>query len=67
MNASPAYKSVTSQAYHSLISMLMFGFPRVVGAPSRRLPLGRCACHEPTVRWCGRHGEPLKRPLSSRV
>ena len=25
-----------------------------------RLPLGRCACHEPTVKWCTRHGEPLK-------
>ena len=60
MNPSQAYKSATSQAYHSLISMLMFGFPRAIGAPARRLPLGRCACHEPTVRWCGRHGEPMK-------
>jgi hypothetical protein len=25
-----------------------------------KLPPGRCACHEPTVKWCGRHGEPLK-------
>jgi hypothetical protein len=25
-----------------------------------RLPLGRCACHEPSVRWCTRHGLPLK-------
>ena len=25
-----------------------------------RLPPGRCSCHEPTVKWCGRHGEPLK-------
>ena len=22
--------------------------------------LGRCACHEPTVKWCTRHGAPLK-------
>ena len=22
--------------------------------------LGRCACHEPTVKWCTRHGEPIK-------
>jgi hypothetical protein len=25
-----------------------------------RLAGGRCACHEITVRWCTRHGEPLK-------
>ena len=31
-------------------------------APGRRLPLGRCACHEPTVKWCGRHGQPIKQP-----
>lgn len=28
--------------------------------PPRRLPLGRCACQEPTVKWCGRHGQPIK-------
>jgi hypothetical protein len=33
----------------------LFGAP----APKPRLPLGRCACHEPTVRWCTRHGRPL--------
>jgi hypothetical protein len=27
--------------------------------PGQRLPAGRCACHEPTVKWCGRHGQPL--------
>jgi hypothetical protein len=27
---------------------------------NRILPVGRCACHEPTVKWCGRHGQPLK-------
>ena len=21
---------------------------------------GRCACHEASVKWCGRHGAPLK-------
>lgn len=25
-----------------------------------RLPPGRCACREPTVKWCTRHGRPLK-------
>jgi len=52
-----------TQAYKSLMSLLVVGFPRAVGAPRRRLPLGRCACHEPTVRWCGRHGQPLKTVL----
>ena len=42
-------------------------FKRLLAAPSRlrpaprpfRLPLGRCSCHEPTVKWCTRHGRPL--------
>jgi hypothetical protein len=25
-----------------------------------RLPRGRCACHQPTVKWCTRHGAPIK-------
>jgi hypothetical protein len=29
-------------------------------APQSRLAGGRCACHEITVRWCTRHGQPLK-------
>jgi hypothetical protein len=29
-------------------------------AQENRLPAGRCACHEPSVRWCTRHGRPLK-------
>lgn len=52
---------IASQAYKSLMSLLVFGYPRTPAGPRRRLPLGRCACHEPTVRWCGRHGQPLKR------
>jgi len=28
--------------------------------PEPRLPAGRCACHEPTVKWCTRHGEPRR-------
>ena len=28
--------------------------------PEPRLPPGRCACHEPTVKWCTRHGEPRR-------
>ncbi len=30
-------------------------------ASGRRLPAGRCACHESTVKWCTRHGEPMLR------
>jgi hypothetical protein len=33
---------------------------RLIHAQKNRLPLGRCACHEPTVKWCTRHGLPLK-------
>jgi hypothetical protein len=32
--------------------------------PRNRLPRGRCACHEPTVKWCTRHGQPIKLPHS---
>ena len=28
--------------------------------PEPRLPPGRCSCHEPTVKWCTRHGEPRR-------
>jgi len=56
-----------TQAYKSLMSLLVVGFPRAVGAPRRRLPIGRCACQEATVRWCGRHGQPLKRILIPRA
>jgi len=27
-----------------------------------RLAGGRCACQEPTVKWCAKHGEPMKTP-----
>lgn len=27
-------------------------------ASEYRLPPGRCSCHEPTVKWCTRHGDP---------
>jgi hypothetical protein len=53
-----------SRACHSLIDVLIDDFVREHTAPRRRLPLGRCACHEPSVKWCGRHGQPLKRALS---
>ena len=29
-------------------------------ASQYRLPPGRCSCHEPTVKWCTRHGEPQR-------
>jgi hypothetical protein len=32
----------------------------LIGARKNRLPLGRCACQELTVKWCTRHGRPLK-------
>jgi hypothetical protein len=37
------------------------------GAPGCRLPPGRCACHEPTVKWCTRHGRPIKPAPSGRL
>jgi hypothetical protein len=53
-----------SQAYRRLINLLLTrDFVREHTAPRRRLPHGRCACQEPTVKWCGRHGEPLKRAV----
>jgi hypothetical protein len=33
---------------------------RLIHMHKNRLPLGRCACHEPTVKWCARHGRPMK-------
>jgi hypothetical protein len=36
---------------------------RTLFAPAsckNKLPAGRCSCHEPSVRWCTRHGRPLK-------
>ena len=55
-----------SQACKRLIDLLMRDFVRQHRAPGYRL--AGCACHEPTVKWCGRHGEPLKyRALSSRA
>lgn len=32
-----------------------------------KLPRGRCSCHEPTVKWCGSHGQPLKLRPGERV
>jgi len=48
------------KAFDLLMKLLMRG---LVGRRNAglRLPPGRCACHEPTVKWCGRHGEPRKR------
>lgn len=47
-------------AYHRLMDLLTLDFVREHTAPRNVLPLGRCACHEPTVRWCTRHGRPIK-------
>lgn len=35
----------------------------LIAAKNNRLPLGRCACHEPTIKWCTRHGRPLRREI----
>jgi hypothetical protein len=33
----------------------------ITPAPRKnRLPAGRCSCHEASVRWCTRHGRPMK-------
>ncbi|HYX64429.1 MAG TPA: hypothetical protein VE935_09440 [Burkholderiales bacterium] len=42
------------------MDLLTLDFVREHTAPRNVLPLGRCACHEPTVRWCTRHGRPIK-------
>jgi hypothetical protein len=33
---------------------------RLLAVRKNRLPPGRCACGESTVKWCTRHGRPLK-------
>lgn len=48
------------RADHRLMDLLTLDFVREHTAPRNVLPLGRCACHEPTVRWCTRHGRPIK-------
>ena len=48
-----------SDAFDLLMDLLK----RSVGRGQKlepRLPPGRCACHEPTVKWCTRHGEPRR-------
>ena len=42
-----------------LMKLLERGLARTQN-PERRLPAGRCSCHEPTVKWCTRHGEPRR-------
>jgi hypothetical protein len=48
-------------AYAAIMRSLL---ARLIQARKNRLPLGRCACHEPTVKWCTRHGQPLKAPCN---
>jgi len=56
------------QVYEKFINLLaMRDFVPEPTTQARRLPLGRCACHEPTVKWCGRHGKPRRRLFSSRA
>ena len=32
-----------------------------------RLPPGRCSCHEPSVKWCTRHGQPRRYSMPMRT
>src|SRR5687767_1464365 len=51
----PALRRSGTAAVTALLKRLLAARPRLT-----RLPLGRCACHEPTVKWCTRHGKPLR-------
>jgi len=42
-----------------LMDLLKHGLA-VKRATEYHLPPGRCSCHEPTVKWCTRHGEPRR-------
>jgi len=48
-----------SGAFALLMELLTRGLARNQN-PEYRLPPGRCACREPTVKWCTRHGEPRR-------
>ncbi len=41
------------------LNVLVHLIPVALRRPANKLPPGRCACHEATVKWCTRHGEPL--------
>jgi hypothetical protein len=42
------------------LNVLVHLIPAAMRVRRNKLPPGRCACHEATVKWCARHGEPLK-------
>jgi len=48
-----------SDAFDLLMDLLKRGLARSK-KPEHRLPPGRCSCHEATVKWCTRHGEPRR-------
>ena len=48
-----------TDAFDMLMDLLKGGLARNQ-KPEYRLPPGRCACREPTVKWCTRHGEPRR-------
>jgi hypothetical protein len=48
-----------SDAFDLLMEVLERGLARNQSTEPH-LPPGRCACHEPTVKWCTRHGEPRR-------
>jgi len=43
-----------------LMDLLRGNLARTQKPEQHRLPPGRCSCHEPTVKWCTRHGEPQR-------
>jgi len=49
--------TANSVAFDLLMELMKRGLARSQ-KPEHRLPPGRCSCHEPTVKWCTRHGEP---------
>jgi hypothetical protein len=42
------------------LNVLVHLIPAAMRFRRNKLPPGRCACHEATVKWCARHGEPQK-------
>jgi hypothetical protein len=51
--------TANSVAFDLLMELMKRGLARSRKA-EHRLPPGRCSCHEPTVKWCTRHGEPRR-------
>ena len=59
-------EATTESDFDLLMELLARGLARNEKS-ERRLPAGRCACHEPTVKWCTRHGEPRRYSMPMRT